>query len=339
VPRPGDPLATYAVTLLSHSESPVTHELRALSGLRILVTGADGMLGRAFREAVAPLGETLTMHALPHAALDVTDRDAVLACARYRPDVILHCAGLALADVCEREPVRARAVHVGGTHNVALLAQACRARVVYPQSVFIFDGREIPVTESTVPAPPIVYGTVKLEAERHLLAETEGALAVRMAGFFGGDDKDKNFVGKFVRELDAAVRAGQASIDVGERIWQPTYTLDLARNTLLLVARRCSGVYHMGALGEASFLDVARVCVEELRLDERISVRPSAPDVFEAAEPARRPFRMVTANERLEREGLLRQRRWDVALREYLARPWFDRFRAPVDAAPRSVRG
>ncbi|HEU4719857.1 MAG TPA: NAD(P)-dependent oxidoreductase [Gemmatimonadaceae bacterium] len=327
------------MTLPSHSESPVTQELRSLSGLRILVTGADGMLGRAFREAVAPLGETVTMHALAHAALDVTDRDAVLAYARYRPDVILHCGGLALADVCERDPARARAVHVGGTRNVAELARACGARVVYPQSVFIFDGREIPVTESTVPAPAIVYGTVKLEAERHLLAETEGALSVRMAGFFGGDDKDKNFVGKFVRELDAAVRAGQASIDVGERIWQPTYTLDLARNTLLLVAHRCSGVYHMGALGEATFLEVARVCVEELRLDDRIAVRPSAPEMFEAAEPARRPFRMVTANERLEREGLLRQRRWDVALRDYLARPWFDRFRAPLAAAPRSARG
>lgn len=296
------------------------------------------MLGRAFRESVAPLGATLAMHALSHLELDVTDRDAVLACARYQPDVILHCAGLVSADECERDPARARAVHVGGSKNVALLARACGARVVFPQSPLIFDGRELPVTEETVPTPSIVYGKVKLEAEQHLLAETEGALSVRMAGFFGGDEKDKNFVGKFVRELDAAVRAGQSSIDVGERSWQPTYTLDLARNTLLLVARRCAGVYHMGALGEATFLEVARVCVEELGLGERLTVRPCAPFAFESVEPARRPFRMVTANLRLEREGLLRQRRWDVALREYLARPWFDRFRARTAAAPRSAR-
>lgn len=301
-------------------------ELDGLRGATILVTGADGMLGRGFTDVLHGLGNDVEVHALDHEQLDVTDADAVAACERHQPDLILHCAGLALADRCEREPELARHVHVGGARNVARLARRCGSMVFYPQSVFIFDGRELPVTESTRPAPGLVYGRVKLEAEETLLAEAPQVLSVRMAGFFGGDAKDKNFVGTFIRGL-GSVLAGGGAIAVGDRVWQPTYTLDLARNTLVLLARGCSGVYHMGALGEATFFDVARACVEALGLEGDVHVSRSSAAPFDAAEAARRPSRMVTANRRLEAEGLCRQRPWDEALREYLRRPYFDPMR------------
>ena len=302
-------------------------ELHRLRGINILITGAGGMLGRACVEALRPLAGHLRVRALTHEQLDVTDVDSVLACASDRPDVIFHCAGWALADACEREPERARQVHVHGTHNVGRLAMLAGARVIYPQSVYIFDGRELPVTERTRPSPGFVYGKVKLEAEQYLLAELPGTLTIRMAGFFGGDEKDKNFVGKFVRELFELLDRGTTVVEVGDRIWQPTYTLDLARNSLLLASRGCDGIYHMGAIGEASFYDVARVCVDALGLGNRMTVVPCSSAPFDDTEPARRPARMVTANERLIAEGLCRQRPWEDSLREYLLRPYFDELR------------
>lgn len=306
----------------------MSEELAPLEGSRILVTGAEGMLGRAFVEALSTLGTRVRVVALGQRELDVTRREQVLAWAAERPDLILHCGGLALADVCEREPERARNVHVDGSANVAELARATGARVFYPQSVFIFDGTELPVTEHTAPSPTFVYGTVKLEAERLLLATVPDALIVRMAGFFGGEDRDKNFVGQFLRTLHEVRSSGGGDIEVGDRVWQPTYTLDLAANTLVLLAARRSGVYHMGAVGEASFFEVARVCVDELGLSGEITLRQCPSDRFDDAESARRPSRMVTANRRLEAEGLCRQRPWEDALREYLRRPFFDSWRA-----------
>ena len=285
------------------------------------------MLGRAFAEVLRSLGDDVRVHALSRAQLDVTNRDAVLDRAGLRPDVILHCGGLAYADQCERDPELARRVHVEGTRNVALLARAARARVFYPQSVFIFDGRDLPVTEQSIPAPSFVYGRVKLEAERLLLAEMPSSLVVRMAGFFGGDDKDKNFVGAFTRELEARLKRGGGDMPVGDRLWQPTYTMDLAKNTLLLIALERTGIYHMGALGEASFYDVARACVDRLGLADKIALRRVSSRTWDDAEPARRPRRMVTANARLLAEGLCRQRDWHEALAEYLQRPYFDRLR------------
>lgn len=302
--------------------------LSGLAGQTILITGADGMLGRAFQNVLSESGVPCSVEACDHQALDVTDREAVMAHAAGRPNLILHCAANVDADDCERRQSACREVQVGGTSNVAALAAICGSRVFFPQSVFIFDGRELPVTEETTPSPGMAYGRWKLEAEQALCAALPQSLVVRMAGFFGGEEKDKNFVGKFTHLLRGMLQRDERRCEVGARIWQPTFTIDLAHNSLMLLARGCTGVYHMGALDEASFFDVARACVESLGLDRCIEVVRGAPE-SEVGEPARRPWRMVTANARLDREGLNRQRPWREALREYMARAYFDDLRRP----------
>jgi dTDP-4-dehydrorhamnose reductase len=298
-------------------------DLKPLDGCRILVTGADGMLGRAFAEALQAVRADVQL--LDRARLDVTDQDAVMRHAGDGIDVILHCAGLSRADDCERHPDECRRVHVAGTRNIVALAKATGARVMYPQSVFIFDGAELPVTEQTTPAPLSAYGRCKLEAETLVLSDNRAPLVLRMAGFFGGDDKDKNFVGMFTKHLRQLRTRPHRRCEVGERVWQPTYTLDLAWNTLLLLAKERSGIYHMGAKGEATFFEVATACVQELGIEKLFDICPAAKPRWNDIAP--RPQRMVTANRRLESEGLDRQRHWRDALRDYLARPWFDDLR------------
>lgn len=302
-------------------------DLTALGGQRILITGADGMLGRAFAEALATWSPSTRVLARSRGQLDVTDASAIMGLADERPDIIIHCAGLTDANQCELDRAETRRVHVGGAHNVVRLARALSATVLYPQSVFIFDGRELPVTEHTVPSPGFEYGRAKLEAETLICEALDRALVVRMAGFFGGDDKDKNFVGQFTRTLEAMLDRREAEVEVGDRVWQPTYTLDLAKNCLLLLALDRRGIYHMGSPGEAAFHEVAEACVVALGLTSRVRVLPVPSRVFDEAEPARRPARMVTRTDRLDTEGLNRQRPWRDALREYLRRPWFDRLR------------
>jgi dTDP-4-dehydrorhamnose reductase len=297
-------------------------ELTALHGRTVVITGAGGMLGSAFAEALATAAPACRVVAMDHQRLDVTNAEAVRELWREHPEVIIHCAADVNADRCERQPRICDAVQVGGTINVIDLALATGAQVVYPQSVFIYDGSELPVTESTIPAPMSAYGRAKLEAERRLLDALPGSLVVRIAGFFGGDARDKNFVGSFTRALLRDGAQGLAARRVGTRVWQPTYTRDVAENILLLLANQATGIYNMGAYGEATFAEVARACVAGLGFDDFIVIE-DAPGLHAAHEIAPRPFRMVTDNQRLAREGLDRQRHWRDALQEYLSRPFF----------------
>jgi dTDP-4-dehydrorhamnose reductase len=297
--------------------------LNNLRDKKIIITGADGMLGRAFEECLVSKAPSANVSCFSRSRLDVTDKNSVLNLTSLDPDIIIHCAGLTNADECTRNPDLAYNVHYKGTKNIIELAQNNSALVIYPQSVFIFDGQELPVTEKTKPCPPFVYGKAKLMAEQILLDELENVLIVRMAGFFGGDDKDKNFVGQFVRSLRDMNKDGRRAIEIGNRIWQPTYTLDLALNTLLLAALDKRGIYHMGALGEATFYEVALACIEFLGLENAIKLLPISSAIFDDNENARRPKRMVTRNDRLDSEGINYQRHWRDALREYLERPYF----------------
>ncbi len=298
-------------------------ELESLAQARFLMTGAGGMLGSAFAETIFKQLPGAGVRALEHAQLDVTDRDAMLLQADFKPHFIIHCAARADADACERDPEMCRRVKVGGMQNVILLAQHCGAKVLYPQSFLIFGESDQPLTESAQAKPLSVYGQCKLEAEQLLRAALPDSLMVRMGALFGACARDKNFIGKFFTILLRLRAENKRRCQVGDRIWQPSYTLDLAYNSLLLLALQKQGVYHMASHGQASFFEVARFMVDQLGLATAIDLVPVSAKQVQTQEAARRPFKALLENARLKQEGLDRQRSWRKALQDYLALPYF----------------
>lgn len=298
---------------------PEVTRRRHMPQLNILITGGAGMLGTAFTEFLT--GSRHRMRSLAHADLDVRDRSRVLAEAAFAPDVVIHAAGIVNADYCEEHRDECFESHVSGTENIIELCRMTGAKLFFPQSFLIFDGTEAPATEETSPRPLSVYGEAKWCAEQKVREQLPAALIVRMGGFFGGYEKDKNFVGKFAQRLKKNVVANQKSLQGIERIWQPTFTEELARNSVYLIEQNATGVYHMASHGSASFFDVARAMVEILGFDERISIEKVPSSYFE--EICRRPENGTMENKRLQAEGRDRMSHWRAALAEYLRRPYF----------------
>ncbi|OGZ47403.1 MAG: hypothetical protein A3J54_02345 [Candidatus Ryanbacteria bacterium RIFCSPHIGHO2_02_FULL_45_13b] len=286
---------------------------------RVLITGANGMLGSAFAHHLSEKG--YTVHAMDHAALDVTNRDAVLTEQDWKPDWIIHCAGIVNADFCEENRDVCFQNHVDGTKHVIELAKVTRAKLFYPQSFLIFDGEENPITEETTPHPLSVYGEAKWEAEQIVCKELPDALVIRMGGFFGGCERDKNFVGKFARHLKKSIDEGIQTIPVSDRVWQPTYTKDLAENCTLLLENKKNGIYHMASHGEASFFELAAAMVEMFGIGNKISITKMPANEYK--EKAKRPLRAIMENKRLQEEGLDRMRPWRETLEEYLQNEYF----------------
>ena len=290
---------------------------------KVILTGAKGMLGQAFSQVITSRHPQLELLALDHTQLDVCDRAAVLALEQQAPAFIVHCAANVNADYCETHPAECEDTQVGGTQNVAELARRTGARILCPQSFLIFDGLQEPITEDTLPSPLSAYGRCKWQAEQMLRSHVPAALVVRMGGFFGGGAADKNFVGKFVPHLRKLIESGTHSYAVGERVWQPSFTDDLAVNSLELLLSGREGVYNMASHGEASFLQLARACVELLGVSHRIEIPPAATAEVARNDTAQRPWRAIMVNRRLQAEGLDRQRPWRDALADYLSHPYF----------------
>lgn len=303
-----------------------------MSRTPILVTGGGGMLGTAFAET-AGASPHFVPHALPHGALDVRDAAAVMKCADLvAGGWIVHCAAMVDVKGCATDPDAARAVIVDGTRNVAALAKASGARLLFPQSFLIYGGGDGLIGENAPPAPLSLYGSLKLEAEAVALETLDAPLVIRMAGFFGGGALDKNFVGRIIPAMHRAMLRGDTVFPVGDRVWQPTWTRDLAENSLHLMHLEAAGTYQMGSHGEATFHEVAAEIAKALGWAGRLRIQPvpSALVAQEETGPERRPDRAVMACERLRREGRDLQRDWRATLHAYLTHPHFDQYRPGV---------
>ena len=295
--------------------------------MKFLVTGGEGMLGRAFARLTPQLAGSEVFAPGKH-TLDVRDEDAMLAASPHaQGGWVVHCAAMVNVEGCARDPDTAREIIVGGTKNAIALARAAGARLFYPQSFLVHDGRENPIPEDETPRPLALYGELKYECQRLIEDAFDDALIVTMAGFFGGEEQDKNFVGRIIPAMHAAILRGETRFTIGDRVWQPTWTDDLAFNSLHLMQAGCKGRYQMACHGEASFAELAAEIVIALGWSERLTIDAVDAASVSANELGRRPDRAVLSCERLRAERLDLQRDWRATLHAYLRHPFFNQYR------------
>ncbi len=298
-------------------KSLLKQESSNLAGKTFLITGGTGKLANAFYTAIQSHTPMARVVLSTRKDLDVEESSAFDKFLGLKPDYVIHCAARVDADFCELNVLEAERNIVGGAKNVVEFANKIGAKLVYPQSFLIYDGEINPVIESTPPNPLSIYGKLKFEAEK-CVEKNSDSLILRMGGFFGGGKLDTNFIGKFSRLIPSLLAAGNQEVEVGNRVWQPTYTKDLAENTLILLALEKSGVYIMAGHGQATFFEVASFMIDKLALDKNLRVINMQPNKTKYLDVASRPNSINMMNARLIYDLLDFQRDWRDALNEYL---------------------
>jgi len=297
--------------------------ISTLNDKSILLTGANGMLGRSFKDIIKREIPDCELISTSKEQFDVTNEDQVLTYTDASIDIIIHCAAKVDAEFCEKNTQESFKEIVEGTNNVINLSIKKNAKLFYPQSFLIFDGSSLPITEDTDPVPLCRYGQDKLLAENNILKNCNNSLIVRMGGFFGGYERDKNFVGKIIPHLAKLIKLGQNKIDIGDRIWQPTYTDDLAYNSLILLSEEKNGVYNMASHGHTSFYDLTVKIASLLEIEDKINIQQVPSSNVSKGESAKRPEIAIIENKKLQQDELDLQRNWEDSLKEYLCHNYF----------------
>ena len=219
---------------------------------RVLITGANGQLGVALAQAFA----SDDVSSLARKDWDVR----FAAPENLSPaDIVLHTAAWTDVDGAEDDPQGAAEVNVGGTAHAADLG----APVVAYSSDYVFDGHKgAPYVESDTPSPQSAYGRSKFYGEA---AAGESSWVVRSSWLFG--PTGHNFVRTMLRlgeEWDeVAVVADQRGC--------PTYVGHLATATRELVdAGAPFGVWHLAAVGDCTWADLAEAIFDAAGLDCRV---------------------------------------------------------------------
>ena len=229
--------------------------------LRILVTGAAGLLGKALVRTAEDRGHDV--RAFTRSALDITDPGEVERRLRAeKPEVVIHCAGYTAVDRAEEELDQAMSVNRDGTRNVAMAAAQIGATLVYPSTDYVFNGRsDAPYGPDAETSPLNAYGVSKLAGEQVLSVSGCSWMVVRTSWLYGFGGWD--FVDVV---LGQAARHGTMRV-VDDQVGCPTWTGSLAPGIVELAEAGVTGTYHLCDAGQASWLELAQTVVEEAGLN------------------------------------------------------------------------
>lgn len=155
--------------------------------MKILVTGAEGKIGRKFvAQGAVPLDVDVTDLGAVHGAI-LKNVNYVL----KQPFVLLHLAAETDVDYCERNTKVAFNTNVLGTSNVLEATRHAGGRVVLFSTCHVFSGeRYFPYSEKHTPSPINQYGLTKFAAEG-LCTSYSNSLVFRIGRVYTNEDRDK----------------------------------------------------------------------------------------------------------------------------------------------------
>jgi len=276
--------------------------------MRVLITGANGILGRALSER---LGGAHTLYLWGRGEADLTDEAQVRAAGKSIAfEAVIHAAAMTNVDGCESEPERAMAANRDATRFVADLARERGATLVYVSTDYVFDGsKSSPYMEEDPTHPINAYGRTKLAGEEAARASGARCLVVRTSWLFGAGGKN------FVDTIATKLGRGENLEVVDDQRGSPTYARDLAFAIEILLRRGALGTVHATNSGQTTWhglsVEIARY------LGSPATIAPTTSD--KVRRPAARPKYSVLSGARFRALTGESLRPWEEAVHHYLA--------------------
>jgi dTDP-4-dehydrorhamnose reductase len=297
--------------------------------VKILVTGAKGMLGRTLMrtlpeslissDSLFPANGSDSFglsRSLEVIGCDIDDFD--ITCSEsagdffneIRPDVVVHCAAMTNVDSCESDVELAMKVNAVGSANIAINVNRLGGRLLAISTDYVFDGDlNRPYNESDKTDPATVYGKSKLSGEEAVRVHCPNHAILRIAWLYGKGGPSFYHTMVKLGALD-----GDPLKVVSDQVGNPTSVDSLIPVISHFIKHELVGTFHATCEGEATWFDFA---VEIFRLNglKRIIV-PCSTDEF--PRPAKRP-----ANSRLDKmafrlSNVTQMPHWKDALKSFV---------------------
>jgi dTDP-4-dehydrorhamnose reductase len=222
--------------------------------MKVLITGAEGQLGRSFQDALKLKG--IDFLALSRKAMDVTNLAQVRSVlGNSGASLIINSAAYTNVEQAEMNPEIAFAINQTGSRNVAIVCRELDSRLIHISTDYVFSGnRDLPWQVDSDTRPLSVYGKSKLAGENAIREEwSENSLIVRTAWLYS--QYGKNF---YKTILQLANKDKSPIKVVNNQIGQPTSAPELASFIISTLPLEIpAGVYHATNSGSATWYDFA----------------------------------------------------------------------------------
>lgn len=275
---------------------------------KVMITGADGQLGRALNKVFEKKSEVQIINT-DVSELDITKlenvKDFVI---KKRPEIIINCAAHTAVDLCEEQEEKAYEINAVGAKNLSIAAKLVEAVLVHISTDYVFDGKkDTPYIEEDSVKPQSAYGRTKWAGEEFVRENNEKHFIVRTAWLYGDG---KNFVRTM---LGLAKENSEVSV-VEDQFGTPTSAMEVAKVIAKLIETENYGTYHATCEGKCSWADFAE---EIFRLSGcNTTVKRLRSEEFKAK--AKRPMNSVLDNKKLREVLGYKMGDWHMAIEEYI---------------------
>lgn len=282
--------------------------------MKILVTGANGMLAKEVKEKFAKENEVI---ATDVSELDITDEKAVFDFVdNLKPDYIINCAAFTAVDKAEECYELADKINGEGPENLAKASKVSGAKLVHISTDYVFGG-DLDVSkdykEDDEKNPVTVYGKTKLHGEQGIQDNMEEYYIFRTAWLYGIGGNN------FVKTMTKLGSTKDEINVVSDQHGSPTYAKDLAEIIYQAVEKKIPyGVYHTTNQGYTTWYDFTKEILEQQGIE--CKVNPVTTDEYiemMKITQAKRPFNSQLSKDKLIQQGI-EVPDWKDGLKRYL---------------------
>lgn len=282
--------------------------------MKILITGANGMLAKEVKERFKEGNELILTDV---AELDITNKEGVLEFVkRENPDLIINCAAFTAVDKAETAGEIVEKINADGPGNLAKAAKEIDSILVHISTDYVFGG-DLDLSkdykEDDPKKPVTAYGITKLHGEEQIEKNTEKYYIFRTAWLYGiGGNNFVKTMTKLGTERD------ELSV-VADQHGSPTYAKDLAEFIYKAVEKKIPyGVYHATNQGYTTWYEFTKKILEKQGIECKINP-VTTEEYIEMMKitQAKRPFNSKLSKEKLINAGI-EVPNWEDGLDRYL---------------------
>ncbi len=265
--------------------------------MRILITGANGLLGQKLVKLLADNhldllatsqgASRIRTPGVDFLSLNITDGAAVTrAVTEYEPSVIVNCAAMTQVDQCETDRKKCWEINVVSVAHLIEAASSVGAHLLHISSDFIFDGTSGPYREEDQPNPVNFYGQSKWAAEKLLYdSKIDWSIARTILVYGATPGYSRSNIMLWVKQ---SLESGSPIRVVADQFRTPTLVEDLAQGCLLMIRKKATGIYHISGEDLLTPYDIAIITARYFSLDESLITKT---DSKEFTQPAKRPLK------------------------------------------------
>ncbi|WP_298901110.1 dTDP-4-dehydrorhamnose reductase [uncultured Psychroserpens sp.] len=277
---------------------------------KVLVTGANGQLGKTIKEISSNYIESITFVFVEKSELDITKKDEVDRFFKLNDfDYCINCAAYTNVDLAETEIEIALDANANAVKHLALSSKTYDVTLIHISTDYVFDGTNTrPYKEDDTTNPINQYGETKLLGEQYIKENLEDYFIIRTSWLYSKFNKN------FVKTIFNKLKTDEKLTIITSQQGTPTSCLDLSNFIVFLIKNTIKnyGVYHFSARGNTTWYGLGAHISAYLNKTTNVSPIEDYPS------KAKRPQYSVLDNQKVETLTNKPLKNWEESVDEVL---------------------